>query len=62
MKKAGSSEALPASGLIDRRIAELQDWRGETLARMRALDAWRAAFDTLAERKVVGKTIIRPDL
>jgi NADPH2:quinone reductase len=23
---------------------------------------WRAAFDTLAERKVVGKTIIRPDL
>jgi hypothetical protein len=37
MKKAGSSEALPASGLIDRRIAELQDWRGETLARMRKL-------------------------
>ena len=27
-----------------------------------ALDDWRAAFDTLAERKVVGKTIIRPDL
>ena len=26
------------------------------------LDDWRAAFDTLAERKVVGKTIIRPDL
>jgi NADPH2:quinone reductase len=23
---------------------------------------WRAAFDTLADRKVVGKTIIRPDL
>lgn len=26
------------------------------------LDRWREAFDTLAERKVVGKTIIRPDL
>jgi len=27
-----------------------------------ALSDWRAAFDSLAERKVVGKTIIRPDL
>lgn len=27
-----------------------------------ALDDWRAAFDTLANRTVVGKTIIRPDL
>ena len=26
------------------------------------LDDWRAAFDTLADRKVVGKTIVRPDL
>lgn len=26
------------------------------------LDGWRAAFDTLADRKVVGKTIVRPDL
>jgi NADPH:quinone reductase len=26
------------------------------------LSEWRAAFDTLADRKVVGKTIIRPDL
>jgi NADPH2:quinone reductase len=26
------------------------------------LDGWREAFDTLAERTVVGKTIIRPDL
>jgi NADPH2:quinone reductase len=26
------------------------------------LDRWREAFDTLADRKVVGKTIIRPDL
>jgi hypothetical protein len=28
---------VPASILIDRRIAELTDWRGQTLARMRAL-------------------------
>jgi NADPH2:quinone reductase len=27
-----------------------------------ALSDWRAAFDSLADRKVVGKTIIRPDL
>ena len=26
------------------------------------LSDWRAAFDSLAERKVVGKTIVRPDL
>lgn len=26
------------------------------------LDDWRAAFDTLSDRKVVGKTVIRPDL
>ncbi len=29
--------ASPASRLIDQRIAELKDWRGETLARMRKL-------------------------
>ena len=26
------------------------------------LEDWREAFETLAQRKVVGKTIIRPDL
>ena len=26
------------------------------------LDGWRAAFDTLANRTVVGKTVVRPDL
>ena len=31
------TESQPASDLIDRRIAELRDWRGATLARMRAL-------------------------
>ncbi len=36
-KKAAAKPAVDASRLIDRRIAELSDWRGETLARMRAL-------------------------
>jgi len=37
MKKPGSTGGQPASGLIDKRIAELGDWRGETLSRMRKL-------------------------
>lgn len=37
MKKPGASEAQSASELISKRIAELGDWRGETLSRMRAL-------------------------
>ena len=34
---ASDREEPPASARIDARIAELGDWRGETLARMRAL-------------------------
>ena len=37
MKKSGSTEGQSASELIDKRIAELGDWRGETLSRMRTL-------------------------
>ena len=37
MKKSGSTEGQSASELIDERIAELGDWRGETLSRMREL-------------------------
>jgi len=37
MKKSGASQGQPASELISKRIAELGDWRGETLSRMRAL-------------------------
>jgi len=33
----GKFSGAPASKLIDKRIAELGDWRGETLAHMRAL-------------------------
>lgn len=34
---SGSTEGLSASERIDARIAELGDWRGEALGRMRAL-------------------------
>jgi len=37
MKTSGASEGPSVSDLISQRIAELADWRGETLARMRAL-------------------------
>jgi len=37
MKTGKGAGATPASKLIDQRIRELKDWRGETLARMRAL-------------------------
>jgi hypothetical protein len=37
MKKPGASQGQPASELISQRIAELDDWRGETLGRMRKL-------------------------
>jgi hypothetical protein len=35
--KTAKKSVADASRLIDQRIAELGDWRGETLARMRAL-------------------------
>jgi hypothetical protein len=37
MKKSAASQDAPASELISKRIAELGDWRGDTLARMRKL-------------------------
>ena len=37
MNKGPSAKAESASELIDARIAELGDWRGEMLARLRAL-------------------------
>jgi hypothetical protein len=37
MHESSSTQTPPASDRIDQRIAELADWRGETLARMRAL-------------------------
>ena len=37
MKKAATSKSVSPSRLIDARIEELDDWRGETLARIRTL-------------------------
>ncbi|CAJ0690952.1 DUF1801 domain-containing protein (plasmid) [Ralstonia wenshanensis] len=37
MKKSSQDTAAPASELIDARIAELDDWRGDMLARLRAI-------------------------
>jgi hypothetical protein len=37
MKKSSASQAQPASELISNRIAELGDWRGKILSRMRTL-------------------------
>jgi hypothetical protein len=37
MKQPGTSRDESASELISKRIADLEDWRGKTLSRMRAL-------------------------
>ncbi|MGZ3237245.1 MAG: DUF1801 domain-containing protein [Burkholderiaceae bacterium] len=37
MKKSDANQDQPASELISKRIAELGDWRGKTLGRMRKL-------------------------
>src|SRR5438045_684613 len=37
MKESGATQGEPATALISKRIAELGDWRGKTLGRMREL-------------------------
>ena len=37
MKKSDASQGQSASELISKRISDLEDWRGETLSRMRHL-------------------------
>jgi len=56
MKKSGASQGQPASELISKRIAELGDWRGETLSRMRALIK-QADPDVVEEWKWMGTPI-----
>jgi len=56
MKKSGSIEAQPASELIDERIAELGDWRGATLSRMRKL-IHQAVPDVVEEWKWMGTPV-----
>jgi hypothetical protein len=55
MTKSGSTEGRSASELIDERIAELGDWRGQTLSRMRKL-VKEADPDAVEEVKWVKKT------
>jgi hypothetical protein len=55
MQESGSTEGPSASELIDERIAELGDWRGETLSRMRKL-VKEADPDAVEEVKWVKKT------
>ena len=56
MKKSGSTDDGSASKLIDRRIAELGDWRGETLSRMRKLIK-EADPDVVEEWKWMGTPV-----
>lgn len=56
MKKSGSTEGRSASELIDQRIAELGDWRGNTLSRMRRLIK-EADPDVVEEWKWMGTPV-----
>ncbi len=56
MKKSDTSEAQSASTLISKRIAELGDWRGETLGRMRKLIR-TADPDVIEEWKWMGTPV-----
>ncbi len=56
MKQSGPTEGPSASELIDKRIAELGDWRGNTLSRMRKLIK-EADPDVVEEWKWMGTPI-----
>ena len=56
MKKPDASQDQPASELITKRIAELGDWRGETLARMRKLIK-KADAEVVEEWKWMGTPV-----
>ena len=56
MKKSGSTEAQSPSELIDQRVAELRDWRGEALSRMRKLIK-EADPDVVEEWKWMGTPV-----
>ncbi len=56
MNKSGASEGPAASELISRRIAELGDWRGATLGRMRNLIR-QADPDVVEEWKWMGTPV-----
>ncbi len=56
MKTSGVRQVLSASELISKRIAELGDWRGETLDKMRKLIK-EADPDVLEEWKWMGTPV-----
>ena len=56
MKKSGASRGQSAAELISERIAELADWRGETLSRMRKL-IQQADPDVIEEWKWMGTPV-----
>ena len=56
MKKSGASQGQSASELISKRIAELGDWRGKTLSRMRKLIK-EAVPDVVEEWKWMGTPV-----
>src|SRR2546422_9026962 len=56
MKKSGASQGQSASELISKRIAELGDWRGKTLGRMRKLIR-EADPDVVEEWKWIGTPV-----
>jgi hypothetical protein len=56
MKKSSATEGESASDLISKRIVELGDWRGKTLARMRKLIK-QADPDVVEEWKWMGTPI-----
>jgi hypothetical protein len=56
MKKSDASEGPSASILISKRIADLGDWRGETLGRMRRLIK-EADPDVVEEWKWMGTPV-----
>jgi hypothetical protein len=56
MKKSSAGQGQPAAELISKRIAELRDWRGEALGRMRRLIK-AADPDVVEEWKWMGTPI-----
>ena len=56
MKNSDARSAQSASELISKRIAELGDWRGETLSRVRTLIK-KAESDVVEEWKWMGTPV-----
>jgi hypothetical protein len=56
MKKSSASQDGPASALITKKIAELGDWRGKALGRMRKL-VKKADPDVVEEWKWMGTPV-----